>query len=91
MNDKLDYEIGSGNVFADIGLPNPEAAPKKAEIAIQIATAIKMQRLTHSTVANILGIELASVSALLLGRLTGFSLERLNRYLKKLSQNRDDR
>jgi hypothetical protein len=32
-----DYVISSGNVFADLGVPNPEEALAKAELASKIA------------------------------------------------------
>jgi hypothetical protein len=37
---------GSGNVFADIGLPNPEERLAKADLAIRISEAIRARRLT---------------------------------------------
>ena len=36
MPRRIQVEEGSGNVFADIGLPNPEEALAKAEIARQV-------------------------------------------------------
>ena len=82
----LDYVVSSGNVFADLGLPNPEEALAKAELANKIAVLIADRRLTQAKAAKLLGIDQPKVSMLLRGRLTGFSLERLMRFLLLLGQ-----
>ena len=45
-----DYTVSTGNVFADLGLPNPEEALAKAELAHKIAVVIdrKSTRLNSS-------------------------------------------
>ena len=83
---ELDYVISSGNVFADLGLSNPEEALAKAELANKIAVLIADRRLTQAKAAKLLGIDQPKVSMLLRGRLTGFSLERLMRFLLLLGQ-----
>lgn len=83
---KLDYVVSSGNVFADFGLPNPEEALAKAELAGKIAALILERRLTQAKAAKLLGIDQPKVSYLLRGHLTGFSLERLIRFLMLLGQ-----
>jgi len=86
MKKKIEYEESSGNVFADLGLPNPEEALAKAEVARQIGKIIKKRRLSQTKAAKILHIDQPKVSALLHGYLTGFSLERLFRFLNDLGQ-----
>lgn len=81
-----DYVIGSGNVFADLGVPNPEEALAKAELASKIANLIRDRRLTQAKAAKLLGIDQPKVSNLLRGHLTGFSIERLLRFLLLLGQ-----
>ena len=39
MSKRIEVEEGSGNVFADIGLPNPEERLAKADLAIRISEA----------------------------------------------------
>lgn len=73
-----------GNVFADIGVKNPDQALAKAELARQIAAIIKARGLTQTRAARILGIDQAKVSALTRGHLTGFSADRLFRLLNAL-------
>jgi predicted XRE-type DNA-binding protein len=77
---------GGGNVFADIGLPNPEERLAKAGLAIRIAAAIRARRLTQARAARILKIDQPKVSRLLRGRLSGFSTERLIHFLTLLGR-----
>jgi predicted XRE-type DNA-binding protein len=77
---------GSGNVFADIGLPNPEERLAKADLAIRIASTIRARRLTQARAARILKIDQPKVSRLLRGRLSGFSTERLMHFLTLLGR-----
>jgi predicted XRE-type DNA-binding protein len=83
---KRDYVVSSGNVFADLGVPNPEEALAKAELASKIAVLLRERRLTQAKAAKLLGIDQPKVSNLLRGNLTGFSLERLMRFLLLLGQ-----
>jgi len=80
------YVVSSGNVFADLGLPNPEEALAKAELANKISVLIRERKLTQKKAAEVLGIDQPKVSMLLRGRLTGFSTERLMRFLMLLGQ-----
>jgi predicted XRE-type DNA-binding protein len=83
---EVDYVVSSGNVFADLGLPNPEEALAKAELANKISMLIQDRKLTQAKAAKLLGIDQPKVSMLLRGRLTGFSIERLMRFLILLGQ-----
>jgi predicted XRE-type DNA-binding protein len=77
-------EKSSGNVFADLGLPNAEDRLAKAELARKINEIIGKRRLTQVEAAELLGIDQPKISALARGRLEGFSLERLMRFLNVL-------
>jgi predicted XRE-type DNA-binding protein len=83
---KVGYVVSSGNVFADLGVPNPEEALAKAELANKISVLIRERKLTQARAARLLGIDQPKVSMLLRGRLTGFSIERLMRFLILLGQ-----
>ncbi len=76
----------SGNVFADLRLPEPEEELTKAQLANHVRQAIKRRRLTQVAAASLMGIDQPKVSALLNGRLTNFSSERLIRLLTALGQ-----
>jgi predicted XRE-type DNA-binding protein len=77
----------SGNVFADLGLPNPEERLAKAELARQIRAIIAERGLTQTQAGAILGLAQPNVSNLLNGRLKGFSIEKLMEYLTALDHN----
>ena len=76
----------SGNVFADIGLNEPDKYLAKAELAHQINTIIKNRNLKQVEAAKILSIDQPKVSALSCGRLDDFSIERLINFLNKLDR-----
>jgi predicted XRE-type DNA-binding protein len=77
---------GSGNVFADLQLPDSGEALAKAELATQIASAIADRRLTQVRAAELLGVNQADVSDLVRGKLKGFSTDRLLRFLSALGR-----
>jgi predicted XRE-type DNA-binding protein len=77
---------GSGNVFADVGLPEADEELTKAQLASHIRQVIKRLRLTQVAAEGIMGIDQPKVSALLNGRLANFSSERLMRLLTVLGQ-----
>lgn len=86
---KISVTASSGNVFADIGLPEPEEELTKAQLASHIRYIIKRRRLTQTAAAVLLGTDQPKVSALMNGRLTNFSSERLMRLLTALGQDVD--
>ena len=79
-----DIRVSKRNVFADIGVKDPDQALAKAELARQIASIIKARGLTQTQAAEILHIDQAKVSALARGHLRGFSADRLFRFLNAL-------
>jgi predicted XRE-type DNA-binding protein len=76
------HEKSSGNVFADVGLPEDYLA--KAELVAEIARAVSEGRMNQTEVAAILGIDQPRVSALLRGKLNMFSLSRLIQLVARL-------
>src|SRR3954453_21404902 len=79
-------EASIGNVFADLGLKNPEELLAKAELVQRISDIITERKLTQAGAAKVLGIDQPKVSALLRGRLDGFSIDRLFRFLNALGK-----
>jgi predicted XRE-type DNA-binding protein len=77
-------ERSSGNVFADITVRNPWRALFKAELAAKILQVIERKGLTQAAAGKALGIGQPKVSALMHGRLDGFSTDRLLRFLTQL-------
>jgi predicted XRE-type DNA-binding protein len=85
------HEVGSGNVFADLALPDAGALLAKACLAERIAAIAAAQGLTQTQTARILGTSQPKVSQLLAGKLAGFSIERMIRFLNALGQDVDIR
>ncbi|HYB92499.1 MAG TPA: helix-turn-helix transcriptional regulator [Candidatus Binataceae bacterium] len=75
---------GSDNVFRDLGLPDADVLQAKSDLVHRIAAIIEARKLTQKEAARILGVSQPKVSALLHGQLSGFSLERIARFLKAL-------
>jgi predicted XRE-type DNA-binding protein len=86
MGDDTTVVVGSDNIFADLGLPNPEEHLAKAELASRIGEALRQRRLTQAAAAELLGIDQPKVSRLLRGYLTNFSVERLMHFLTLLGR-----
>lgn len=86
MKRKTDYTASSGNVFKDLAVSSPEEALAKAKLAAKIAEIIASRRLTQAAAAVILGVDQPKVSALLRGRLSGFSTDRLMKFLTSLGR-----
>ena len=76
----------SGNVFADLGVPNTDIALAKAKLVQRIRDIIAAHKLTQSRAAELLGLDQPKVSALVHGRVAGYSLDRLFRFLAALGQ-----
>jgi predicted XRE-type DNA-binding protein len=89
MSKAIQVQESSGNVFADLGLPNPEERLAKAGLAIRIAVAIRARRLTQAGAARILKIDQPKISRLLRGQLSGFSTGRLMYFLTLLGRDVD--
>ena len=76
----------SGNVFADLGLPEPAVALAKAALAHRIVETIAARRLTQAAAARVLGVDQPKVSRLVRGDLAGLSTDRLLRFLSALGR-----
>ncbi len=77
---------GGRNIFKDLKLPDAEELNAKAQIAYRICDILQERKLTQQAAADLLGIDQPKVSALLRGRLDGFSSDRLFRFLNSLDR-----
>jgi predicted XRE-type DNA-binding protein len=77
---------GSGNVFRDLGLPDADLLQAKADLVHQVSALIEERGLTQMQAADVLRVTQPKISALLHGRLDGFSMDRLVRFLNALDQ-----
>jgi predicted XRE-type DNA-binding protein len=83
---KRHYVESSGNMYTDLGVANPQEARAKADLAHRIVDIITGRKLTQVQAGKVLGVDQPKVSALMRGRLTDFSIERLLRFLLLLGQ-----
>jgi len=79
-------EMSTGNVFADLGLPNPERELLKARLTLEIYRIVRARGLKQAEAGKILGIKQPHVSALMRNRSGTFSVERLMEFLAALGQ-----
>jgi len=83
-NSKIPILKSSGNVFADLRLPNAQEKHTKVRLAVAINHIIAERRLSQTRAARHLGINQPKISALSHYRLDGFSVERLMHFLGRL-------
>ena len=83
---KKTYEIGSGNVFKDLGVPNAEEHLIKAQLVYKIDKLMKARNLKQAEAAELFGVRQPDVSKMLHGEFRHFSVERLLRFLVALDQ-----
>lgn len=70
-------EMGSGNVFADLGLPDPQEHQLRVKLAVRLNDLLKAGGLTQAAAAKKLGLAQPHVSELKNYKLTRFTSERL--------------
>ena len=88
-NEEIPVHASSGNIFSDLGRPDAEEALARIRLAQQIAQIIERKALSQTAAAELMGLDQPKVSALVRGRLSGFSTDRLFRCLMQLGQDVD--
>ncbi|MCG8506038.1 MAG: helix-turn-helix domain-containing protein [Sphingomonadales bacterium] len=86
QKDEIQFEKGSGNVFADLGFADPEKEQLKAHLAFEIHRVLKEKKWTQRKIGEVLGIAQPHVSDLMRAQPTKFSVNRLMGFLTKLDQ-----
>ncbi|MFU2315108.1 helix-turn-helix domain-containing protein [Rahnella sp. PCH160] len=86
MKDPIEVEISSGNVYADIDLPDAEEMLVKAQLAQKIGELMQNRRLTQAAAAKLFGMTQPKVSALLRGQFRGISEAKMIECLNKLGR-----
>jgi len=84
MKSRSAHTRSSGNVFADLELPDADERMLKAQLAVQIRRFIEEKGWTQTEAAEAVGLDQPKVSYLLRGRLAGFSVDRLLSILNRL-------
>lgn len=80
----IEVETGSGNVFADLGLPDAEKLKIKSGLAIEIVRAVRQRGLTQEEAGRRMGVPQPKVSALLRGDFANLSERKLMDCLTRL-------
>ena len=86
---RIKMEVGSGNIFADLGLPDAEELLLKSQIVVTLRRLIKARSLTQTEAAKRIGIGQPDLSNVMRGRFRGYSTERLMRMLTAFDQDVD--
>ena len=84
--DNLKITASTGNVFEDLGFSDAETMLLKAELSRKISSIIQHKHLSQIQAATLLGVDQPKISALMRGKLSGFSVERLFRFLTILGR-----
>ena len=82
--DGIEVETGSGNVFADLGLPDAEKLKVKSGLVVEIVKAVRRLDLTQAEAAQRMGLTQPKISALLRGDFTNFSERKLMDCLNRI-------
>ena len=86
MAKAIEHENSSGNVFADIGLPNAGEHLVKAKLVLKIDDLMRARGMKQIAAADLFGVKQPDVSKMLRGDFRQFSVERLLRFLVALGQ-----
>jgi len=82
----IKFEKSTGNVFKDLGYADPELHMVKVQLAKQIKQIITHRHMTQAEAATLLGIDQPKVSRLLAGKVSGYSVDRLMKFLTALDR-----
>jgi predicted XRE-type DNA-binding protein len=81
MTRKVKIEVGSSNIFADLGLPDADTHFLKAQIVSEIYRLANERKLTQAQVGKRIGITQPEVSRMFKGHFREYSIERLMGFL----------
>lgn len=80
------HEVGSGNIFADLGLPNAGEHQLKAALIVQLKRVIAERGLTQVAAAKLVEMKQPDLSKLMRGEFRLASVEKLMRMLTAFDQ-----
>ena len=86
MNDDFELVRGSGNVFRDLGLPNPDLEQLRSILAAQIIKTLDARRLSVREAESLTGTPYADFSRIRNAKLGRFTVDKLMTILGRLDQ-----
>jgi len=81
MTRKVKVGVGSGNIFADLGLPDADTHFLKAQIVAEIYRLTNQRKLTQAQAGKLIGISQPEVSRMFKGNFREYSIDRLMAFL----------
>ena len=84
--DGIEVEESSGNVYADLGLPDAEEMLIKCQLSMKIEEIIKSRRWTQQQAAEVLGMSQPKLSKMLRGQFRGISQAKMLECLNLLGR-----
>lgn len=85
-NEPIDFETGSGNIYADLGLDDAGELYARAQIGYHIYQLLEERQLKQREIAALLGIAQPDVSHLMNGHYSRFTTDKLLDFLKRLNR-----
>jgi predicted XRE-type DNA-binding protein len=82
----IEFEEGSGNIFADLGLEDAGELYTRAQIGVHVFKILKDKKLKQREIAGVLGIAQPDVSHLMNGHFSRFTTDKLLDFLKRLDR-----
>lgn len=79
-----EIEIGSANVYVDLGYANAAEMARKSILAAEIARTIKARQLTQNQASALLGIDQSKISRITRGQFRGVSETKLLEFVARL-------
>ena len=77
--DKAVFELGSGNVYLDLGFPPAEAESlmMRSRLMLMVDNVIRQRGMTQTRAARLLGVSQPRVSDVIRGRIERFTIDAL--------------
>jgi predicted XRE-type DNA-binding protein len=83
---EIEFEIGSSNIFVDLGLDEANELYTRAALGVQVMKILKERSYSQKQAAEFLGVKQPEVSAIMRAKFSRFSQKRLIGFLNKLNQ-----
>jgi predicted XRE-type DNA-binding protein len=80
------FEVGSGNVFADLGLKDADQLMARSQIGFHVFNILEERQLKQREIAHMLGIAQSDVSHLMNGHFSRFTTDKLLDFLRRLGR-----